>query len=347
MDTVVRLPPYKVESIISASEVGQVTDWGLVEYGVPAAWSVTKGAGAKVAVLDTGVQIDHPDLGGQFGVEPADFTGSPYGADDRQGHGTHCAGVVAASETNGEGVIGVAPLAKLYVGKVLGDDGSGSGSGVARGLDWAREQGVAIISMSLGSPQNDPQIAAAVARATSAGIFVICAAGNSGPWNPQDIDYPGRLDSVLAVASVGKNGVLSQFSSRGPHVAIAAPGEQILSTIPTSRYGRLSGTSMATPFVAGVTALLVARHLELGSSAASPLKTRADLLEHLKEHAKDAAAPGFDTGTGWGVVKVDELLKAEQPTKPPGAAPGQGVLDLGVAKIYTPARAGDLFSVGW
>lgn len=345
MNPVYRLPPYVVNSILNAQDIAEQTDWGLTAYGVPEAWKLTRGAGVRVAILDTGIDTGHSDLIGQLAVDPRDFTGSPSGSHDNQGHGTHCAGVVAARK-DGRGVIGLAYEAKLIIGKVLGDDGSGQGANVAAGVRWAVQNGAHIISMSLGAPVNDPSIAAAIRDAVQSGVFVICAAGNSGPFNPVDIDYPGRMPEAVAVASINKAGKISDFSSRGPSVAIAAPGEQVLSTIPGNRWARMSGTSMATPFVAGVVALAVSRQMELGAMAPKPMKTRADLLEHLKAHAIDAGAPGFDTAAGWGVVNVDKLIEAEQPAAPVQPPPAEGEeFDFGGLKIHIPARAGDTVSL--
>lgn len=338
-----RNPPWRVESVLSQQDLGQTIDWGLANYGVPEAWKTSRGEGVMVAILDTGVQSDHPDLVGQFAETPKNFTSS-QGSFDIAGHGTHCAGIVAGSD-NGEGIVGVAPKCKLLIGKVLGDDGSGYGEWIAAGLDWAAEQGAHVISMSLGSPYPDPIIHAAIQRATKKGCLVICAAGNSGPRNPTDIDYPGRFDEVVAVASIRKGGELSQFSSRGPHVAFAAPGEQILSTFPTSRYAKLSGTSMATPFVAGVAALLI--------SSRGGRWTRDAFSAEARQHAIDAGDPDRDSLYGWGIIKVDEMLRKPvvvPPVVPPVTPPGAGtVIDLGpLGKVvmHMPAIAGDLISFG-
>lgn len=335
-----RLPRWKVESLWSLAELGQTVDWGLLEYGLPEAFRTHRGEGVLVAILDTGVQEDHPDLVGQFAEEPKNFTNS-QGTFDLAGHGTHCAGIVAASD-NGQGVVGVAPSCQLLIGKVLGDDGSGYGEWIANGLDWAADRGAHVISMSLGSPYADPVIYSAIKRVVGKGCLVICAAGNSGPHNPTDIDYPGRHDEAVAIASVMKGGALSKFSSRGPHVAFAAPGENILSTFPPGRYARLSGTSMATPFIAGVAALYIGAHglARIGRDA---------FVNALKPHAIDSGETGHDSEYGWGVVRVDELLKPEPPVVPPPVDDGGFEINLpyfGKVAIYAPARAGDLFSVG-
>ena len=343
MDPIYRLPPWRIESILSASDLTQVIDWGLIAGGVPAAWQLSRGEGVTVAVLDTGVDREHADLVTQFASDPADFTGSPWGPDDRQGHGTHCAGIIAATD-NAQGVVGVAPMAKLLVGKVLGDDGSGLGDWVAAGIDWARANKADVISMSLGSPAPDPRIKAAIGRAVAAGVFVVTAAGNSGPHNA-DIDYPGRFDGTLAIASINRDGNLSSFSSRGPQVDFAAPGEQILSTFPGGRYARLSGTSMATPFVAGIVALLISAHKKVGDQAMTPLKTHEQLVEHLRRYARDAGPAGPDQGFGFGIISVDKLVEAEQPPPPP--PDDRKTLQLGPVTLHMPAAAGDRIGATW
>lgn len=325
-----RNPPWRIESVLSLMDLGQVVDWGLSSYGVPDAWKVSRGEGALVAVLDTGAQDNHPDLVGQI-TAAKNFTNS-QGTFDIAGHGTHCAGIIAGVD-NDIGVIGVAPRCKLLIGKVLGDDGSGYGEWIAAGLDWAASEGAHIISMSLGSPYPDPIIWNAIKRATAKGCLVICAAGNSGPTNPTDIDYPGRFEEVVAVASIMKGGDLSRFSSRGPHVALAAPGERILSTFPSDRYATLSGTSMATPFVAGVAALLV---------GAKGALNRGSFLDLVKPHVIDAGDPGIDSLYGWGIVNVGDLLQLPQPVAPPVVPPTDpGGMKIGPVRIHFPAVATD------
>lgn len=156
---------------------------------------------------------------------------------------THCCGIIAARD-NALGVVGVAPKANLVIGKVLGDSGSGSSQSVAAGVKWAADQGVDIISMSLGSSQPDSSIKSAIQYAVGKGVYVVCAAGNDGP-GPNTVDYPGRWPEVIAVASTNQAGQVSNYSSRGPEVDIAAPGEQIVSTYLNGTLAKLSGTCLA------------------------------------------------------------------------------------------------------
>jgi subtilisin len=302
-----RNPPYRVEQVYSASDVREVVDWGLTLFGVPEVWKTTKGKGADgkskvAAILDTGVQMSHPDLKGQI-IEAEDFTGSPHGVDDRQGHGTHCAGIVLAEENN-VGCIGVAPQAKAIIGKVLGDDGSGSGRNIARGIRWAWQFRPDVISMSLGSPYNDQDIAQAILDCVMEDAIFVVAAGNSGQ-NTAHIDYPGALPTVLPVAAVDRYGRVAQFSSSGPEVCVAAPGEDVLSCFPPSGYAKLSGTSMATPFVAGI--------LLLAMAAGARFNGIEELKSIIKQTAKDVGKPGRDNSYGWGLINPGGMLPPPPP----------------------------------
>ncbi|MBA4019543.1 MAG: subtilisin Carlsberg [Pirellula sp.] len=301
-----RLPPFRVTA--AYTQLSETTDWGLALLRVPDHWRETQGQGIRVALLDTGLERTHPDLLGAVD-DLRDFTASPSGTLDRVGHGTHTAGIVGARR-NDRGVVGVAPACRLLIGKVLGDDGSGADDSVAAGIDWAVAAGADVISLSLGSPTASPAIAAAVSRAVAAGKFLICAAGNDG--RDQSVNYPARLDDTVAVGAVDRNGRIAEFSSRGPEVDLCAPGEDILSTYLGGGYARLSGTSMAAPFVAGVVALLLAKHKQAGG--ATPVETPRQLIEHLQRTATDAGPTGRDPAYGFGLIDPAKLLADDPPT---------------------------------
>ncbi len=334
------LPPYSVQKVIVA--LSESIDWSLAMYGVPDGWRLSKGAGVRVAVLDTGIDENHPDL--VDSVDDArDFTGSRYGPIDKNGHGTHTAGTIGARQ-NDVGVVGVAPECRLLIGKVLGDSGSGDGAGVAAGIDWAADAGADIISMSLGSPQADNRIALAIERAVSKGNFVIAAAGNTG--RQDDVNFPARWKGrpnpardTIAVAAVDREGRVARFSSRGPEVDIAAPGVDITSTYLNGGYAKLSGTSMATPFVAGVVALTVAIHRET-LKPKTPLRDIGQLREHLSRTARDAGKIGQDNEYGAGLIDPVSMLARED-----GDAGQSPMLSFAGVQIYAPARAGDLVSL--
>lgn len=281
------------------------------------------GEGVLVAVLDTGVQEDHPDLKDRM-AGGADFTGSRSGRFDYQGHGSHCAGIVAAS-SNGTGVVGVAPAARIWNGKVLGDSGSGSSAGIARGIRAAVDAGADIISMSLGGPQPDEATRAAVAYAASKGVWVFAAAGNDGPGNAPS--FPGNYENVVCVAACDSAGNIARFSSRNVQVDIAAPGVQVISCYPGGRYARMSGTSMATPYMAGVAALVRG---ECKKKGVKP-PTADRFLELVKQTARDAGVPGVDPAFGAGIVDPAKLIAAvladagpPVSPPPPPVTPGPG-----------------------
>lgn len=302
------LPPYKVEAVFTAQELGQQVDWGVEQNKVPSQWEKTKGEDVKIGIVDTGCELQHPDLEGAI-IASQDFTNSPAGAMDRAGHGTHCAGIIGA-RNNDKGTVGVAPEAQLIIGKGLDDFGSGTSRGLIRAIEFCASEGAEVISASWGSPYPDPNILAAIKELNDAGIFFICAAGNDGRDN--SVNYPAKWRNGISVASVQRNGTLSPFSSRGPEVDIAAPGQDILSTYLLSKggYAKLSGTSMATPFVAATVALAISVHKKL-KKPKTPLKTVDDLRKELARTANDAGPQGHDPSYGWGLINVESLLTQE------------------------------------
>ena len=300
-DAEVSHPPFALRRLVrsrrglpglAAGERDQLR-WSERLLRLPLVWRQSKGEGVKVAILDTGIDPDHPDLAGAVAAS-RDFTGE--GIEDRNGHGTHCAGIVGARE-NGRGFMGVAPRCRLLIGKVLRGDGGGRLDWLARGIDWAVGEGADIISMSLGAPRNDPAVHRAVHDALAAGRILVCAAGNAGSLYRNSIAYPGRYASVITVAAHDRNGNPSGFSSRGAELDFMAPGEDIWSTWREGGYAKLSGTSMATPFVAGICALVLAKHREPGEHA-TPIANNEDMRHHL---LRMAAHPGHhDEARGHG-----------------------------------------------
>ncbi len=291
-----RIPDFTVHQLVVTCS--ESMDWSLKELGIPEIWKKTTGKGVKVAVLDTGCAILHPDLKNQI-EDSADFTNSKVGPGDTNGHGTHCCGVIAA-ERNDIGVVGVAHNSKLLVGKVLNDYGVGSPESIAKGIMWAVEKKADIISMSFGAPVDDPKIRKAVKYAHGKGVILVAAAGNEGP-GPQTVGYPGRYPEVISVAAVDFNRRIAKFSSRGSEVDIAAPGVDILSTYPPKNFAKLSGTSMAAPFISGVIALKIAYERSKKTKTA-PNLTHENLLNQIKNTCFEAGQAGFDHDYGWGLI---------------------------------------------
>jgi subtilisin family serine protease len=288
----------------SAADPLRARQWNLDLIEADAAHATSTGAGATVAIVDSGVQADHPDLAGRIGpgYDAVDGDSTPQ---DGDGHGTHVAGIVGAATGNGVGVESVAPGATLMPVRVLDDTGSGTIDRVARGVDWAREHGADVINLSLGGDvpligaAGGDAFDAAIRRAIAAGIVVVAAAGNNAV---PTCEQPAA-NGLLCVGAVDKRRQRSFFSSFGRGLGIVAPGgsgasasgaevgEDVLSTYPRSTYHELAGTSQAAPHVAGVAALLVARGIR-GQAA----------VHRLLATATDLGAPGADPEYGAGLV---------------------------------------------
>jgi thermitase len=256
------LPIEDLHADFVMAAMSESMDWGLVEAGIPDAHKFSRGAGVKVAVLDTGIP-NHPDLNVNL-LTGFNCTTDATG-DDGQGHGTHCSGIVAAAE-NGIGIIGVAPEAQIIPIKVLDNAGHGSYDFIAAGIKKAVELGADIISMSLGASQDPPEwFHTVVTDAFNAGKILIAAAGNdSGAVN-----FPARFDEVCAVAAMDEQGNIASFSSRGDRIDFGAAGVRVYSTYKGNGYALLSGTSQACPFIAGVAALVLSYERAQGRNVAN------------------------------------------------------------------------------
>ena len=252
-----------------------------------------KGEGVKVAIVDTGIDCTHPELDGNC-MGGVDFVNNDNDPSDDHGHGTHVAGTVAA-EDDGNGVVGVAPKVSLYGLKVLNARGGGYWSDIIAAIEWAADNGIQVTNNSYGSGVHPGTIVeAAFDRAYAQGVLHIAAAGNSGSCagTENNVGYPARFASVVAVATTDALDGRACFSSTGPGVEIAAPGVGINSSRIGGGYVRLSGTSMASPHVVGVAALVIA----------SGVDSNEDVRQQLANTADDLGAAGRDTHFGYGLV---------------------------------------------
>lgn len=304
--------------------------WGLLNTANPGAdihvttaWDTTMGKGTIVAILDTGVSKNHPDLSSQV-IGRTDFTGSATD-DDVYGHGTHVGGIVAAITNNSMGVAGVCPDCRLLSVKVLNDSGLGAYSWIANGITWAADNQAKVINMSLGGSQKSTTLENAVKYAWGKGVVVVAAAGNSGN---QSKTYPGAYTNAVAVAATDNQDKKAYFSEYGSWVDVAAPGVSIYSTwndntsasdpVPvcnstTECYKYASGTSMSTPMVSGVVALIWSTgKYATASQVRSRLEVTADKI------------PG--TGTYWSAGRINAanamndnyIIISPTPTPRPG-----------------------------
>ena len=280
--------------------------WGLLATGVST--TTATGSGVRVAVLDTGLDLTHPDFTGRD-ITSAAFVDGVTSAQDGHGHGTHCVGTSCGPRSPSSGRrYGVAFEAGLFVGKVLGDDGSGADEGILAGLNWALTNRVNVVSMSLGADVRAVSTAYETVgrRALSAGTLIVAAAGNNAnrPADPGFVGVPANSPSVAAVGATDQRSAIAAFSARstdveGGNVDIAAPGVDVYSSWPVfppgssdgdgaSRYNTISGTSMATPHVAGIAALW----------AQTTGRRGRDLWTTLTQQARRLDVPASDVGAG-------------------------------------------------
>lgn len=270
----------------------QIT-WGIARVKAPETWNNSTGKNVKIAVLDTGIST-HPDLTVSGGINLAGKSKNKKWNDDN-GHGTHVAGIIAA-RNNTIGLVGVAPDAQLYAIKVLDTYGSGYVSDIIEGIDWAVQNNMDVVSMSLGTATYSQALNDTSANAYNAGIILVAAAGNSGDGNlsTDDVLYPAKFDTVIAVSAIDYNNIAPVWSADGAKIELAAPGVNIYSTWLNGDYMNASGTSMAAPFVSGIAALVKSKNLSL---------TPQEIHDSLAHNAIDLGDPGRDRIYGFGLVQ--------------------------------------------
>jgi thermitase len=243
-----------VRTVDSPNDPYFANQWGLTKIQAPQAWDITRGSpSVSIAILDTGIDIDHPDLAAKI-IASANF-GNSTTVDDLDGHGTHVAGIAAAITMNGVGVAGVGRDCSLMNVKVMSDDGTGYYSWLAEGIVWAADNGANVINISVGGSDPSSVLEDAVNYAWGKGAVVVAAAGNGGTTAAF---YPAYYANAMAVAATNASDAMPAWSNRGGWVDVAAPGDSIYSCVLDAQYGYKSGTSMASPHVAGLAALVFA-----------------------------------------------------------------------------------------
>jgi subtilisin len=286
--------------------------WGVKRIGAGLVHDVgNRGTGVRIAIIDTGIDYTHPDLDANY-KGGYDFFNNDSDPKDDHGHGTHVAGSVAA-EDNGIGVVGVAPEAELYALKILGANGTGYSSDMIAAMQWAVDHDIEVANLSLGSSANlGVQVEAAFDNAEAAGIVTVAAAGNSGNPNGKgnNVEWPARYNSVIAVAAIGKNDNRARFSSTGDQVEVAAPGVDIRSTYPDNQYATGSGTSMASPHVTGTAGLIMAAGI---SDTSGNGQVNDEVRQVMNDTAVDLGPVGWDTLYGSGLVDAYAAVQAVTP----------------------------------
>ncbi|MFD7559394.1 MULTISPECIES: type VII secretion-associated serine protease mycosin [unclassified Streptomyces] len=337
----------------AAADTIRDREWGLLALRAEEAWGTTRGDGVTVAVLDTGVDDSHPDLAGQV-REGTDLVGMGAGRGDRAWarHGTAMASIIAGhghGPNRGQGVLGVAPQAKILPVRVILEEGDpgraqareSKGGALAEGIRWAADHGADVINLSLGDDSDSAHHEAgedeAVQYALSKGVVVVASAGNGGESGDR-VSYPAAYPGVIAVTAVDRRGRKAKFSTRNWYATVSAPGVDVVIADPDRSYYEGWGTSAAAAFVSGAVALIRAAHPEL-----SP----AQIKRLLEETASDSPAGGRDDSRGHGMVDpAAALQKAEsmrpQPPVPTPVPAGRTYFGAGPDPVRPPERAARL-----
>lgn len=325
-------PDYQVQAVdTTPNDPDWASQYGPSNIQAPHAWDITTGlSSVTIAIIDTGVDLTHPDLASKIwnniyeiagnGVDDDcdgyiddrrgwDFYNWDNNPQDDHGHGTHVAGIAAAAGNNNQGIAGIAWGARIMPLKVLSNGGFGSESDVASAVIWAADHGAKVINLSLGGTVASSVMEGAINYAYTHGVVIAAAAGNSGTYG---VLYPAAYANALAVASTDAGNNLSSFSSYGPEVDLAAPGSSIYSTYRDGGYAYLSGTSMAAPHVAGVAALL---------AGLPQYDTPAKIRAALQSTALDLGTLGWDQYSGYGLVQAYSALLFDQALPTPTATP--------------------------
>ncbi|MFF0716711.1 type VII secretion-associated serine protease mycosin [Streptomyces bauhiniae] len=301
--------------------------WGLSALHLDEAWRTTRGQGVTVAVLDTGVEDDHPDLAGNV-LPGKDMVGFGAGPGDRAWarHGTAMAGIIAGhghGPGGGAGIMGVAPKAKILPVRVILEDKDPArskarvtrGNALADGIRWAADHGADVINLSLGDDSDSAHPEAgedeAVQYALGKGVVVVASAGNGGDKGDH-VSYPAAYPGVIAVTAVDRYGTRASFSTRRWYAAVSAPGVDVVIADPDHRYYEGWGTSAASAFVSGAAALL---------KADRPKLTPAQVKKVLEDTARDAPTGGRDDSRGFGMIDPAAALKAATNLKPENPRP--------------------------
>jgi len=286
------------QAVLTPNDPQYGNQWHLPKIKSPQAWDITTGArDTVIAILDTGIAYNHPDLKGKI-LQGYNFIGGNTNAADDQGHGTLVSGAAAALSNNGIGVAGVAWNNLILPVKVLDSKGSGSHSTIANGITYAADNGARIINLSLGSTSGSRTLERAVNYAWNRNSILVAAAGNNGN---STLFYPAAYANVIGVSALNSSDTLPSWSSFGSHVSVSAPGVSILTTTVSGSYGYASGTSLASPLVAGVAALV---------AGSTPQLTNAEVRSIVESTATDLGAAGYDIYYGHGRVDAHAAVVA-------------------------------------
>lgn len=302
----VSLLPYISEEIHGLSTSSpQEYGWELIKFNIPQIWDKADGTGVTVCVIDTGCDLDHPDLKDNL-LQGKNFVDSNKGPEDDNGHGSHVASTIAGIN-NATGMVGIAPKTKIIPVKALDGNGTGSMDLIVKAIIWSADHGdVDFITMSLGSPNGVPALEEAINYANSKGCVVFCAAGNSG--ETVDIMYPAKYERTVSIGAIDENLERTNFTCSGDSLDFLAPGHNILGCIPGGRYALMSGTSMSNPFAVGCASLLLSYNIKHNKYK---LKNYSDYIDVFKNSSFDLVNnryKGVRKYQGYGIINPSKLF---------------------------------------
>jgi serine protease len=317
-----------------AGDLVRNEQWHLKTLNVAGAWTYANGAGVTVAVIDSGVDANHPDLAGQVlpGLDLVDSKGN--GDTDLVGHGTTVAAIIAGRSDDNAGVIGIAPKSRILPVRVLDQENRYSDAIiVAKGVRWAVDHGAKVINLSLGGSGSSAALAAALDYAFAKDVVVVACTGNTSASASTGVWYPAREPGVIAVAGMERDGdVLWSGSITGKETVVTAPATQLVGARPGG-YWKVQGTSFAAPMVAGTAALIRSRW---------PTMPAGEVINRIIKTAKDRGVPGRDPTYGFGLVDPTGALTAEVPAvfdNPLDTTPSPGIARFGSAPVPGQAQS--------
>jgi len=270
--------------------------WNITNIHAETGWNISRGSqDVVIAVLDSGVQHNHPDLQARL-LTGYNVNDSSTNAADELGHGTHVAGIIGAAVDNQEGIAGITWYNSVLPVKVLNSSGAGSTYSVAQGIIWATDNGAKVINMSLGNYASGDFLHEAIKYAYERDVVMVAATGNDNTNRP---GYPAAYPEVFAVGATTSEKQRAAFSNYGDYVDVVAPGDSIASTYIGGQYAALSGTSMASPHVAALAGLI---------RSVNPSLTNVEVMEIMRQTANDLGDPGYDQYYGYGEIDVQKAL---------------------------------------
>lgn len=294
------LLPFIREDIKSDSlEDHESYGWELEKFNIPSKWMRSQGENIKVAVIDTGCDLNHKDLKNNL-LPGKNFVNPSEDPIDDNGHGTHVSGTIAASKNN-QGITGVAPKTKIIPVKALNKNGQGDLRHIISAIEWSADQGVDFITMSLGSPNQSKELQNIIKYAHDKGSIIFSAAGNSG--ENVDIMYPAKYDYTVAIGAVDRNLERTSFTCSGETLDFLAPGHEILSCVPGDQYAIMSGTSMSNPFAVGCACLALSWYKKTNQQ--NKLVTYDDYINLFKQNAIHLKNPKYSYQKkyeGYGII---------------------------------------------